>query len=268
MSKISKAIKASGSIIRKPYLLNLINESDEEKKEYVKKKYGLSDGLPTVDFSEFVENCIEIDPYSYLDGTSLPTDFALLKGICKKNKVEDYLEIGTWRGESAANVAPLVKNCFSLNISDEEMRAGGAPEEYVNMHRFFSKDIPSITHIQANSQTFDFSSLNKKFDLIFIDGDHHADSIASDTKNAFSLLKNENSVIVWHDYGTGTETTRFNVLAGILDGCPEEKRKYLYHVSNTLCAIFTNNNLKSSMVSPNSEPQNYFSVTIKTHKIS
>ena len=85
MSKISKAIKASGSIIRKPYLLNLINESDEEKKEYVTIKYGLPDGLPTVDFTEFVENCIEINPYSYLDGTSLPTDFALLKGICKKN---------------------------------------------------------------------------------------------------------------------------------------------------------------------------------------
>ena len=90
------------------------------------------------------------------------------------------------------------------------------------MHRFFSKDIPNITHLQADSQTFNFSSLQKKFDVIFLDGDHHTESIVKDTQNAFQLLKDDNSIIVWHDYGLGTETTRFNVLAGILDGCPPE----------------------------------------------
>jgi len=73
--------------------------------------------------------------------------------------------------------------------------------------------------------------------LIFIDGDHHSESIASDTANAFKLLKDENSVIVWHDYGIGTETVRWNVLAGILEGCPADKRNKLYHASNTICAF-------------------------------
>lgn len=268
MNKFSKALKAFRMILRRPYLLNLIAESEEEKKDYVVKKYALPDGLPTIDISYFVENTAEISPYSFLEGTSLPTDLALLKGICKKFGVEDYFEIGTWRGESVANIAPLVKNCYTLNLSDDEMRATGLSEDYTGMHRFFSKDIKNVTHLQGNSKTFDFSSLNKKFDLIFIDGDHHTEAIASDTKNAFNLLKNDNSIIVWHDYGSGTETTRFNVLAGILDGCPADKRKFLYRISNTLCAIYINKSVKSSYIKPDQKPDRFFSLNISTNKIS
>jgi predicted O-methyltransferase YrrM len=266
MSKISKAFKAFGLILKKPYLLNLLIDSEDEKQSYVAQKYGLPQGLPTVDISEFIDETEEVFPYSFLEGSSLPTDFALLRSICRKNHAEDYLEIGTWRGESVANVAPFVRNCFSLNLPDETMRQMGLDEEYINMHRFFSKDIPNITHLQADSQTFDFSSLNKKFDVIFLDGDHHTESIAKDTQNAFLLLKDDNSVIVWHDYGLGTETTRFNVLAGILDGCPKENIRHLYRVSNTLCAIYTRKELKASYVKINSKPELSFEIKLKIRK--
>jgi predicted O-methyltransferase YrrM len=267
MGKIAKALKAIGLILKKPYLLNLLIDSEEEKQSYVARKYDLPKGLPTVDISEFIDETEEIYPYSYLEGSSLPTDFALLRSICRKNHAEDYLEIGTWRGESAANVTPYVKNCISVNLPDETMRRMGMDEDYINIHRFFSKDISNITHLQADSQTFDFSSLNKKFDVIFLDGDHHTESIAKDTQNAFRLLKDDNSVIVWHDYGLGTETTRFNVLAGILDGCPSENIKYLYRVSHSLCAIFTKKELKSSYIKPNSKPSNSFKVILKRKKV-
>ena len=196
----------------------------------------------------------------------LPTDFALLRSICRRNHAADYLEIGTWRGESAANVAPFVGHCYSLNLPDETMRQMSMDEDYINMHRFFSKDIPNIIHLQADSQTFDFASLQKKFDVIFLDGDHHTESIIKDTQNAFRLLKDDNSVIIWHDYGLGTETTRFNVLAGILDGCPPENIKHLYRVSYTLCAIFTKRELKASFVKPNAIPHVSFEVALKTKK--
>jgi len=264
MYKIAKAFKALGLLLRKPYLMNLLIDSEDNKKEYVAKKFGLPNGLPTVDISYFVDIEEKIEPYSFLDGSSLPSDFALLRSICRKNHVEDYLEIGTWRGESVANVAPLVKNCYSINLPDEQMRNAGLDEAYIGMHRFFSKDLTNVTHIQANSQTFDFSSLNKKFDLIFLDGDHHTEAIINDTKNAFNLLKDEHSVIVWHDYGLSTEIPRFNVLAGILNGCPPEKIKKLYHVSNTLCAIYTGKTIHSATILPNTPPSKYFALTLKT----
>ncbi|MEI6122607.1 MAG: class I SAM-dependent methyltransferase [Bacteroidota bacterium] len=266
MNKLSKVIIAFGLILRKPYLLNLINDNEEVMKAYVVKKYQLADGLNTVSIDHFIDKEEDIFPYSFLEGSSLPTDFTLLKSICKKNLVEDYLEIGTWRGESVANVAPYVKNCYSINLPDNDMRKLGFGEDYVGMHRYFSKDMLNITHIQANSQTFDFSLLNKKFDLIFLDGDHHTESITNDTRNAFQLLKDDNSMIVWHDYGMGTETTRFSVLAGILDGCTPENIKYLYKVSHSLCAIYTRNEMISQIIKPNSKPEFSFKVKISISK--
>jgi len=266
MSKLSKAFKAFGLILKKPHLLNLINDSEEAMQEYVEKKYGLPEGLKTVSIEQFISREEEIEPYGFLEGSSLPTDFALLRSICRQNQVEDYLEIGTWRGESAANVAPLVKNCYTLNLPDDEMRRMGMEEAYIGMHRCFSKQVENIIHLKADSQTFDFTSLNKKFDLIFLDGDHHTESVMNDTRNAFRLLKDDNSMIVWHDTGEGTETTRFSVLAGILDGCPPEHIPHLYRVSNSLCAIFTKKELKAEIVKPNSVPELSFKVKITVCK--
>jgi len=268
MSKISKALKAFGIIFSKPYLLNHILDDEEVKREYVQKNYGFPNGLPSVNLLELFPDFEDtIQPYSFLDGSSLPTDMALLRGLAKKNNCRDYFEIGTWRGESVAVVADIVENCVSLNLPDDEMRTMGLNENYIKMHRFFSKDLKNVKHLQANSLAFDFTQLNQKFDLIFVDGDHHTESIRSDTEKVFKLLKDENSIIVWHDYGIGTETIRWNVLAGILDACPEEKRKYLYHVSNTLCAVYINKELKSSVLMPDQKPDKYFSVHLKAHKI-
>ncbi|HNW98883.1 MAG TPA: class I SAM-dependent methyltransferase [Bacteroidales bacterium] len=269
MSKLSKALKAFSLIFSKPYLLNAILDDEEVKKNYVFSKYNLPNGLPKVDITELFPDFEDtILPYSFLDGSSLPTDFALLRGFAKKIHCKDYFEIGTWRGESVAVISPLAESCTTLNLPDDEMRKLKLSEDYINMHRFFSKDLKNVTHIQANSLTYDFSQLNKKFDLIFIDGDHHSESIKSDTMNAFKLLKDEKSIIVWHDYGLGTETVRWNTLAGILDGCPAECRNKIYHASNTLCAFYTNEKLKTSVLKPNEKPGKYFSVHLKAHRIS
>ena len=268
MSKFSKAIKAFSVIIKKPYLLNLILEHESLQQKYVSEKYNLPNGLPTVDLTElFPKLTVEVSPYSFLDGSSLPTDLGLLKLLCIKNKVEDYFEIGTWRGESVAVVAGSAKNCVTLNLPDAELKKMGLPEEYINMHRFFSKDLANVKHLEGNSQNYDFSILNQKFDLIFIDGDHHSESIKTDTENAFKLLKNNKSIIVWHDYGIGTETVRFNVLKGILDGCPTDKISNLYHVSNTLCAIYLPEKVKAEMILPNTPPKKHFNIKIETVKV-
>ena len=101
----------------------------------------------------------------------------------------------------------------------------GLAKEYVGLHRFFSKNFKNVEHIQQNSSTFDFKTLNKKFDLIFVDGDHHYEQVKQDTENVFNLLRNENSIIVWHDYLYDSGEIRFEVLAGILAGCPSKTRK-------------------------------------------
>jgi hypothetical protein len=237
-------------------------------KTQVKAKYGVEQ-LPTIDildmFPDFHEN---LTAYSYLEGTSLVTDIMLLKSLARSFKKCSYLEIGSWRGESIANVAEVADNCTSITLSAAEMKALGFSDEFINVHGIYSKKIDNITVIEHNSQTFDFSKLNNKFDLIYIDGDHFYSGILNDTRKTFELRRDVNSIIVWHDYGFSTETVRHSVLAAILDGIPKEKHKNLFHISNTMCAIYMENReLNSQYTEFPSYPNKKFSIELKTFRL-
>jgi hypothetical protein len=268
MNKFIKAIKGLVYILKQPSLLNLVLESESNFKKTLISKYVLTNGLPVIDvldmFTYFKET---VNPYSSLDGTSLITDLALLKKLAVKFNVKNYFEIGTWRGESVSNVSQVVDNCFTLNISDKEMRDSGLDEDYINLHRFFSNNKPNITHLFGNSSKFDFSPYMGKMDMVFIDGNHHYQSVKNDTKVAFDLIKNENSIIVWHDYSSDTVKVRWDVLAGIIDGCPENKKNKLFHVSNTLCAIYFSGDINSSHISSFPKPNKIFNIEISANRL-
>lgn len=239
MSKISKALRALSLIIRNPWLLNKVLEEDEYWKSEVVKKYGLQYGLPVISaealFGDFSET---VDPVAFLDGGSLPTDLALLKKLARRFPHCGYFEIGTWRGESVANVAAVAEICYTLNLSANEMRAKGLNQRYIDLHGHYSKNIDNVRQLEGNTLSFDFQSLNRKFDLIFIDGDHHFEMIKNDTRQIFNNLIHDNSVVVWHDYAFNPEAVRHEVLAGILQGCPQSYHKHIFHIANTLCAVY------------------------------
>ncbi|MDX2190182.1 MAG: class I SAM-dependent methyltransferase [Bacteroidota bacterium] len=239
MGIISSLIKVASTLAQNPKrLLRVLNNEDDYQQQVI-KKYNNKYGLPVIDLLDlFPDFDVTLDAYSYLEGASLPTDMAMLKKFAQSFPECNYFEIGTWRGESIANVAPAAKMCTSLNLSGNEIRALGLPEGCVTIQRFYSKNIPNIKYVEHNSLTFDFKSLNDTFDLIFVDGDHRYDAVVSDARNAFTLLKNEKSIIVFHDYGMSTEKIRWEVFAGILEACPTDKRHRLFHISNTLCAVY------------------------------
>ena len=268
MRKVSKLLKAISLIVKQPSLLNIVLDNAEVNKKEVIKRYNLPKGLKTVELTDLIPNIeITVEPYCAMDGGSTPIDLALLKGLAAQKKDASYFEIGTWRGESVANVAAVAKSCVSLNLPDKDLLALGMDQGYVDLHRFFSKDLANVSHLQANSQTFDYASMGQKFDLIFVDGDHHYESVKNDTANVFKLLKDDTSVIVWHDYGNNPNDIRWDVFKGILDGTPAEKQKYLYRVSNTLCAIYTKQNSPSYFPAAHPVPEKQFSIEIKTNPI-
>ncbi len=268
MNKARKFFKAIILIIKKPALLNKVLDDGAVNKKQVIEKYNLPKGLKTIDINDLLPDFNEtVEPYCSLDGGSTPFDLALLKGLAKRISNCMYFEIGTWRGESAANVASVAKQCVTLNLPDQEMLMMGLDKNYVESHRFFSKEVKNIIHIQANSQTFDYSSLNQKFDLIFIDGDHHYESVKNDTANAFKLLKDENSIIVWHDYGNNPSDIRWDVFRGVLDGTAADNLKHLYRVSNTLCAIYTTQALNAQYYNAYLKLDKFFSLTLKSNQI-
>ncbi|MBC7554566.1 MAG: class I SAM-dependent methyltransferase [Taibaiella sp.] len=231
-------------------------------------KYGISQ-LPTIDLLDLLPGFHEtIDNYSYLTNTSLVTDILMIKALSRRFKDCAYLEIGCFRGESIGCIADVVKDCTALTLSEQEMRAFEFNEGYITAHAFYSKSKPNIKTYHENSQTFDYGKLNgKKFDLIFVDGDHTYEGVLIDTKNVFQQLKDDNSIIVWHDYGYDTENVRHDVLQGIMDSTPEEYRKNLYHVSNTMCAVFIRGNFKTTKLKYLDMPNKAFQVEVKAAKL-
>ncbi len=267
MNKAKKAITAIWEILKRPYLLNKIVEDEHFKKVEFEKIFPQVVDFKQIPFEYFLKGeSLSISPYAFLGGSSLVTDQALLQLLCRQKKVEDYLEIGTWRGESIANVAPYITRGFTLNLSDEDLSNLGLDEDYIKMHRYFSTSLANVTHLFGHSQKFNFESLQTKFDLIFIDGDHHTEAVRRDTERLFDFRKNENSIIVWHDAKSDPETPRYEVLLGIFAGIPPHLHKNIYLVENTLCAVYLTSEPNFEIAKPNKAPKHYFEVSLKQKK--
>lgn len=246
----------------------ILSQYENYHKRQIQKKYNLTQ-LPSIEITDLIENLNdEINNYSFLSGTSLITDIILLKSLAKRFEDCIYLEIGSWRGESISNVAQVAKTCYSVSLSAEEMKQFNFSQDFIDVHGIFSKHQNNIISIGHNSLTFDFSTLNQKFDLIFVDGDHTFEGVLSDTKKVFPLRRDKKSIIVWHDYGFSTEETRYSVLNAILDGIPLDKHKNLFHVSNTLCAVYIeNNNFSTFQNKFPSYPNKSFEIKVKALKL-
>jgi len=238
MQKIAKAADAIWHLLKNPWLLNKVFDEEQYWRKRVIKKHGFENGLPVLDLGSVLDKTSEtISPYTFLDGGSLVTDLALLRSLVRRFQVENYLEIGTWRGESVANVAPLVKKAVTIDLPDSVMHTLGRDEAYIGQQRTFSANLPNVVHVQANSLTLDFRTLGDSFGLAFVDGDHHYEAVCSDTRNVLKCLLPD-GIIVWHDYALNPEQVRWSVLAGILDGLPAALHQHLFHVSNTKCALY------------------------------
>ncbi len=262
MSKLSKALKAIGLILRKPILLNKVLNTPDVWNKYVLKKYQITTGLPVVKPEQLFDITEKtVSPYSFTDGGSLITDVLLLKNAAASFEKCQFFEFGTWRGETTANIASVAEICYTLNLPEKDMLDLNLPKEHVSQIGLFSKSINNIEHLQGNSLHFDYSELNKKFDLVFIDGNHHYDFVKSDTENTFKHLIHEKSIVIWHDYAYNPEIVRNEVFAGILDGTPKEKHASLYHVKGTMCAIYLPKDIEGKELKHFAIPDSFYEIT-------
>jgi hypothetical protein len=263
MQKIKKLVKALGLLLKRPALFNLILKDEEVLQQEFKKVF------PTLSFQEidpFVwEEAAElkITPYAFLSGSSMATDFALLQMLCRRYHVNTYLEIGTWRGESVANVAPFVKAAFTLNLPDETLQKMGMSQAYIDSHRFYSKNMSNVTHLFGDSATFNWTPYLQNCNLIFIDGDHSTAAVQRDTQTALALRKNNDAILVWHDAKSDAEYPRYEVLLGIYRAMPVELHANIYLVKHSLCAVYLPQGTQGTALQINALPQRRFELDLK-----
>jgi len=267
MGKLGKAIKALGWIARKPLLLNRVLTDEDSWQKIVSDRYGMPEGLPVIRMDQVISSgSLSLGPMTFLDGGSLPTDIMLLAGLAESIDQCDYFEIGTWRGESVAAISGRARSCHTLCLTDDQMRAMGMHENTIRSHMMFSGNLENVTQLRGDSRSFDFASIGKKFDLIFIDGDHHYDFIRSDTRNVFKHLVHENSIVVWHDYGFHPDKVRFEVMAAILDGAGPGRTGKVYHVAHTKCAIYTGSGYPAKPAGFPVVPDEFYTLEITRNK--
>lgn len=263
MVKINKFLSFIRIILKNPSLVNLILNSRIEAENKFKKYYPDITALPQTDIKDLGGEIVENVESFLLDGSSLITDLQLLATIAARKNINSYLEIGTWRGESVHNVAKQIDDCTTINLSKKEMQDMGWNLKYAEQHGILSNKNPKILHLEANTKTFDFGSLNKKYDLIFIDGDHSYEMVLNDTKKVFQHLIHDNSIVVWHDYAYNPQNIRYEVFRAILDGTGKENHPYLYHPKNTMCAIFIKEKVHPSVFDEMDIPERLFHIGIK-----
>lgn len=220
-------------------------------------------GLPAVPLTHFLSSGTHtVRPFAFRDGGSLPTDLLLLRAIAGQVPACRYFEIGTWRGESAANVAEVAASVHTLNLSADEMRQLKLSERYIELHGFFSRPLPNVVHLHGNSATYDLAGLGQ-FDVVFIDGDHRYEAVQTDTRRVFEHLVGPNTVVVWHDASRQPAQPRWEVLAGILDGLPASAPGQLVQVANTLCALYSPAALPTHTPNLLADPVPYFELTLQ-----
>ncbi|MGI4875339.1 MAG: class I SAM-dependent methyltransferase [Janthinobacterium lividum] len=270
-NRFTTALRALAALARTPALLTEVLAADApawraRALAHAAHWPGLGPtGLPLVPFAHFVPadapvSARTVAPFAFGDGGSLPTDLLLLRALARQHTGCRYVEIGTWRGESAANVAAEAATVHTLNFSPAEMRMLGLPERYIELHGYFSRPLANVVHLHGNSATFDLAALQRSsgpFDVIFIDGDHRYEAVRRDTARVFEHLVGPTTVVVWHDASRQPGQPRWEVLAGLLDGLPSGLPGQLVQVGNTLCALYSPQPLPTQAANPLADPAQF-----------
>lgn len=155
-ARLTKALRALTQLARNPWLLNQVLAADTAtwQRQALAHVGGLGPGaavaaagLPVVPLAHFLppSGPHSVGPFAFREGGSLLTDLLLLRALARARPGCRYFEIGTWRGESAANVAQEAATVHTLNLSAAEMRRLGLAEDYIKLHGFFSQPYPTLT---------------------------------------------------------------------------------------------------------------------------
>ena len=194
-------------------------------------KYDMPNGPPLAGIFDIVDKIDEeIDPFlSNFVGSDLTT-IALLKAIARQYNDCRFLEIGTYQGTTTQNMDEVVSSGVTVDIREHDFN--------------FMKPDCKIHRVLQDSADESLWNAFDKFDLIYVDGNHHYEHAKKDTENSFKVLADGGTIIfddiIEKSFGYSEPGWfRWDVISAVYDGCPEDKRDNLYLVSNMCNIIYT-----------------------------
>jgi predicted O-methyltransferase YrrM len=184
-------------------------------------------------------------PQAQGQGSTSTLESVLLIKLMRVVDASYIFEFGTYKGlttrlllENLPEKNIATERIFTLDLPDiENVNFQGSDmeiaKEALNFRRKYlgSKNRHQVKQIFQDCLTFDAAAYLKKFQLIFVDGNHALEYVKSDTENAFRMLGDAPSCIAWHDYGN----PEFPELTAYINELAESKT--IYHIENTMLAF-------------------------------
>lgn len=171
-------------------------------------------GIEQVDVC--LQRAFDRDPWISLDNN----EALILCALAKHLKAKKIVEIGTFKGNTALNLAVNTAPDALIYTVDMPPDWGGKMEikvpglkvnvsdgSRIGSHFHNSEYAGKIIQIFSDSASLDWGRFPLPLDLVFIDGCHDYAYVQKDTDNALRSLR-PGGLIVWHDYGMYDDVSR------------------------------------------------------------
>ncbi|PYP10638.1 MAG: hypothetical protein DMD59_04950 [Gemmatimonadetes bacterium] len=149
-----------------------------------------------------------------------PHEMAVLCAIVRSTGAKRILEIGTFDGRTALNLAanaPADGLVTTVDLPADWNRglALKVPHHAMNATSVLPSGLkyrdtpyaPRVRQVYGDSAALDWSALGVPFDMVFIDGCHSYDYVMSDTLRALGSVR-QGGLVIWHDYGMIEDVSR------------------------------------------------------------
>jgi len=190
----------------------------------------------SLNLGAFLDTELFLPELAFLPGASSVLDYAFIRQCAQKYHCRNYLEVGTYIGESVNVVADLCEKCYSITAKLNSAYSMGPWCKALNMPDYSNRLVYKHNIIQYqcdNSQTFDFHNIKDDIDLYFIDADHSYNGVIGDTKNIFAH-KNEKSIVIWHDL----KNEKYITALAIKNAIGDDAWKNVFCVDTNMCAVY------------------------------
>jgi predicted O-methyltransferase YrrM len=157
-------------------------------------------------------------------------------------------EIGTFTGVSAfalaVNVPQLIVHTLDLPVGRvPALDFEKSDRTFIPLHsrqRVFEgrQEAARIIQHEGDSASFNFSTLGRTFDLVYVDGAHSYDYVANDSRAAFDIVA-DGGAIVWDDYQPRWP--------GVVRYLNERTDLSLYRVPGTRLVLWLSEQAKSTL---------------------